>query len=61
MILPCLFVRLVGLYLCFACSVGRMIQQSFIDMENMFELLDEDEEVSMGTSTIIITIPTPVT
>ncbi|KAK3109105.1 hypothetical protein FSP39_023133, partial [Pinctada imbricata] len=25
----------------------RMIQQSFIDMENMFELLDENQEVSM--------------
>lgn len=26
----------------------RMIQQSFIDMENMFELLDESHEVTIA-------------
>ena len=27
----------------------RMIQQNFIDMENMFDLLNEDQEVSAAT------------
>ena len=35
----------------------RMIQQAFIDMENMFELLDVDQEVSAAdTATLRSTI-----
>lgn len=30
----------------FWCFSYRMIQQSFIDMENMFELFNEEQEVS---------------
>ena len=33
--------KITHLYLSFV----RMIQQSFIDMENMFELLEENQEV----------------
>lgn len=31
-------------------SLNRMIQNSFIDMESMFKLFTEDEEVSGGFS-----------
>lgn len=31
----------------------RMIQQAFIDMENMFDLMKEEQEVSDGLFVII--------
>ena len=33
------------LFSMFMLCLFRMIQQAFIDMENMFELLEEDQEV----------------
>ena len=30
----------------YVCDFVRMIQQAFIDMENMFDLMKEKEEVS---------------